>query len=45
MLDKAKSLKTLADARAFAGSLSGDGDTMLALGKAFADLEALLNAA
>jgi homoserine kinase len=45
MLDKAKALKKIADARALAGALSGDGDTMLALGKELAELEALVNAA
>ena len=45
MLDKAKALKKLADARALAGALTGDGDTMLALGKLFAELEAQINAA
>jgi len=45
MLDKAKALKTLADAKAMAGNLTGDGDTMIALGSLLTQLEAQINAA
>jgi hypothetical protein len=45
MLDKAKALKQLADLRALVGSLTGDGDTMLAAGSLMTQLEASLNSA
>jgi hypothetical protein len=45
MLDKAKALKQLADLRAMVGSMTSDGDTMLAAGSLMSQLEASLNAA
>jgi hypothetical protein len=45
MLDKAKALKALADLRAMVGSMTADGDTMLAAGSLMAALESAINAA
>ena len=45
MLDKAKTLKQLADLKALVGSMTADGDTMLAAGSLMASLESGINAA
>jgi hypothetical protein len=45
MLDKAKALKALADLRAMVGSMTADGDTMLAAGSLMSQLEAAVNGA
>jgi len=45
MLDKAKTLKQLADLRAMVGSMTGDGDSMLAAGSLMAQLETAINGA
>ncbi len=45
MLDKAKALKNVADLRAMVGSMTADGDTMLAAGSLMTQLETAINAA